>query len=219
MEEEIKFNPAPGMQPSLPTNKEMRTAARAALKGRWTNPVLCALVFMLISCVISLLTGSENHTVMFCGFVLTLLVVLPLGFGYQVAFLRHMRGEEADDLVTRPFNAFKAYSRYLGTSLLYTLFICLWTLLLIVPGIIMGLAYAMTPYIMHDHPELSPIECIRKSKAMMQGHKWQLFCLGLSFIGWLLLGILTLGILTLWVQPWMECSHAKFYEELKSLER
>lgn len=74
----------------------------------------------------------------------------------------------------------------------------------------------MTPYIMDEHPELSADECIEASKKMMAGYKWKLFLLDLGFIGWLLLCVLTLGILTLWVQPWMECSHVKFYDELKA---
>jgi uncharacterized membrane protein len=150
------------------------------------------------------------------GTALTLLIATPLGFGYSVALLRHMHGEPDDDLVTRPFMAFKDYGRYLGTSLLMVVYIFLWMLLLIIPGIIKGYSYAMTPYIMDEHPELSADECIEASKKMMAGYKWKLFLLDLGFIGWLILCVLTLGILTLWVQPWMECSHVKFYDELKA---
>ncbi|MBQ9417159.1 MAG: DUF975 family protein [Bacteroidales bacterium] len=216
MQEEPHFDPNTEANTPSASNSELRAAARAALRGRWTNPVLCTLVYMVIASITSVFTNSESTAVNLVGIALTLFIVVPLAYGYSVAFLRHMRGEETDDLVTRPFDAFKSYSRYLGTSLLYTLLVCLWTLLLIVPGIIMSFAYAMTPYIMHDHPELTPMECIRASKAMMKGHKWQLFCLRLSFIGWALLCILTLGIGTLWLQPYMQCADAKFYEELKA---
>ena len=201
-----------------PTLKSYRSAAKSALSGHWVNAVLCTLVVTLIVGVCSALSGvSEDLPLLFVvGFALTLLIAVPLGFGYSVALLRHMHGEPDDDLVTRPFQAFKDYGRYLGTSLLMTVYVFLWSLLLIIPGIIMGYAYAMTPYIMHEHPELSASECIDASKKMMKGHKWRLFLLDLSFIGWLLLCVLTLGILTLWVQPWMECSHVSFYEQLKS---
>ena len=201
-----------------PTLKSYRSAAKSALSGHWVNAVLCTLVVTLIVCVCSALSGvSESLPLLFVvGFALTLLIAVPLGFGYSVALLRHMHGEPDDDLVTRPFQAFKDYGRYLGTSLLMTVYVFLWSLLLIIPGIVKGYAYAMTPYIMHEHPELSASECIDCSKKMMKGHKWRLFLLDLSFIGWLLLCVLTLGILTLWVQPWMECSHVSFYEQLKS---
>ena len=97
--------------------------------------------------------------------------------------------------------------------LLYTL---LWTLLLVIPGIIKGYAYSMTPYVMNDHPELDAEDCIHESRMIMRGHKWKLFCLDLSFIGWAILCLFTLGIGFLWLQPYMESSHAKFYEELKA---
>ncbi len=201
-----------------PTLKSYRSAAKSALSGHWVNAVLCTLVVTLIVGVCSALSGVSEHLPLLfvVGFALTLLIAVPLGFGYSVALLRHMHGEPDDDLVTRPFQAFKDYGRYLGTSLLMTVYVFLWSLLLIVPGIVKGYAYAMTPYIMHEHPELSANECIDASKKMMNGHKWRLFLLDLSFIGWLLLCVLTLGILTLWVQPWMECSHVSFYEQLKS---
>ena len=201
----------------MPANKEMRAAAKGALKGHWTNAVLCTLVFYIIAVVVSCISGTGDVPVLsLIGCALSLLVLVPLDFGYSVAFLRHMQGEPDDDLVTRPFQAFKDYGRYLGTGLLMAVFVFLWALLLIIPGIIMSYAYAMTPYIMHEHTELSASECIAKSKQMMKGYKWKLFLMDLGFIGWLLLCVLTLGILTLWIQPWMECSHVKFYEELKA---
>ena len=74
----------------------------------------------------------------------------------------------------------------------------------------------MAPYIAEDNPELGPGECLRRSEALMYGHKMDLFMLHLSFIGWILLGILSLGIGLLWVTPWMEMAQVKFYEELKA---
>lgn len=212
---EETFNP--NTSAMMPENKEIRAAAKATLSGRWTNPVLCTLVCMIIGCICGGISEVPNAPVLsLLGVVLYVLVALPYGFGYDVAFLRHVRGEAVDDLVTRPFDAFKDYGRYLGTSFLVMLFVLLWSLLLIVPGIIMGYAYAMTPYIMKDNPELGAMECIKKSKAMMNGYKWKLFLLDLGFIGWILLCIVTLGIFTLWLSPWMTSARARFYEELKA---
>ena len=190
---------------AMPSNMAMRAAAKAELKGNWTQPVLCTLVFLVVFSA----AGSILSLVSF-------LVLFPLTFGFTLTFLNYMRGESREDMIGQPFLAFKEYGRYLGTSLLVNIFTYLWTLLLIVPGIIMGYAYAMTPYIMKDNPELGAMECIKKSKAMMRGYKWKLFLLDLGFIGWILLGCLTFGIYFLWLKPWMECSRAKFYEELKA---
>ena len=217
---EQTFNPGAPVA-AMPSNRQIRAAAKATLRGRWLNPVLCTLVVLLITGVCSAfqtyesVPNSTNAILGIIGLSLTFLVVNPLSFGYDVSFLQHVRGADVDDLVTRPFSAFKEYGRYLGTSLLMTIYLFLWALLLIVPAVIMGYAYAMTPYIMADHPELSPSECIAKSRQMMKGRKWKLFLLDLGFIGWMLLAIVTLGVYTLWLMPWITCSHVQFYEELK----
>lgn len=199
--EEQTFNPN---KAEMPRNSEIRRSARYALKGNWTQAVLATLVFSLIT--------AAAGSIPFAG----LLVVCPLEFGFMLCFLRLIRGEDSSEMVGDQFSVFSKYGRTLGTSLLMTLYILLWCLLFVIPGIIKGYSYAMTPYIMDEHPELSADECIEASKKMMAGSKWKLFLLDLGFIGWLILCVLTLGILTLWVQPWMECSHVKFYDELKA---
>jgi uncharacterized membrane protein len=74
----------------------------------------------------------------------------------------------------------------------------------------------MTPYILHDNPEMGVSDSLRRSQQMMKGFKTKLFLLDLSFIGWLLLGFITFGIGLLWVCPYMATARAKFYEELKA---
>jgi uncharacterized membrane protein len=94
--------------------------------------------------------------------------------------------------------------------------ITLWSLLLVIPGIIKSLSYAMTMYIVKDHPELTVNEAIDLSKDMMYGHKYDLFYLYISFIGWYLLSILTLGIGTFWLMPYIQTAQASFYEDVKA---
>ena len=199
--EEQTFNPNVA---EMPRNKEIRRAARYALKDNWTQAVLATLVFTLVECA----AGS----IPFAG----LLVVCPLTFGFSLCFLRMVRGEDSSEMVGDQFSVFNKYGRYLGGSLLMTLYIILWCLLLIIPGIVKSYAYAMTPYVMNDRPDLDADDCIHESRMMMKGYKWKLFCLDLSFIGWAILCIFTLGIGLLWLQPYIEASHAKFYEELKA---
>ncbi|MDR2806022.1 MAG: DUF975 family protein, partial [Dysgonamonadaceae bacterium] len=114
------------------------------------------------------------------------------------------------------FEGFKNYGKVLGTTLLTTLYIFLWMLLLIIPGIIKSYSYAMTPYLLRDNPELGADELICKSMEMMKGHKKKLFLLDLSFIGWGLLCIYTLGSGFLWLAPYISSSHAAFYEDLRA---
>jgi uncharacterized membrane protein len=98
------------------------------------------------------------------------------------------------------------------------LFVFLWSLLLIIPGIIAALSYAMAFYILADDKEktVKAMEAIDKSKVMMYGYNWKLFCLGLRFFLLSLLCILTLGIGFLWLMPYMQVSLAKFYDDVKA---
>ncbi len=92
------------------------------------------------------------------------------------------------------------------------------TLLFIIPGIIASYSYAMTEYILADHPELSATEAISRSKQMMGGNKWRLFCLQFSFIGWSILCSFTFGIGNLWMTPYKQAATAVFYREVSGTE-
>ncbi len=207
----------------MSTNKELRSAARSELSGYWTMPVLATLVYFLISAVCGVPqtvqsafpTSSAGVIFSGVGLALSILVLVPLGYGFVLCFLNFVRGSK-EDTVDRMFDGFRTYGRAIGVQLLTAVFEFLWMLLLVVPGIIKCFAYSMTVYIAQDHPELSANECIDRSQDMMRGHKWELFMLYLSFIGWFLLSILSLGIGLLWLVPYVNVSVAKFYEELKA---
>lgn len=102
------------------------------------------------------------------------------------------------------------------TMLLKAIYLTLWSLLFIVPGVIKGYEYAMVPYLLLDHPEMSRQEIFAESKRMMMGNKWDAFVLDLSFIGWHLLGACTFGILTfLYVNPYQYYTEAELYHVLR----
>lgn len=112
------------------------------------------------------------------------------------------------------FSYFKSWSVAIVTRLLKNLYIFLWTLLFIIPGTIAKYKYSMTSFILAENPELSPSEAIARSKDLMDGYKWDLFCLEFSFIGWDILCVLTLGILCFWVIPYKHAAMAAFYRSL-----
>lgn len=99
-------------------------------------------------------------------------------------------------------------------QLLQTVYIFLWTMLLIIPGILAIYNYALTSYLLAEYPELSASEAIKRSKQMMRGNRWRLFCLHLSFIGWDILCMLTLGIGNLWLRPYKCAADAAFYRDV-----
>ena len=113
------------------------------------------------------------------------------------------------------FEGFKKFWIAFGTYFLMMIFLFLWLLLLIIPGIIAALSYSQTFYILAEDNSISPLDAITKSKELMKGNKWKFFLLGLRFIGWILLGVLTMGIGFVWIGPYMMISFAKFYDDVK----
>ena len=118
----------------------------------------------------------------------------------------------------RLFTAFRNVNYFINVNLtgfFKWLLIALWSLLLIVPGIMKYYSYAMTELLLVDHPEYSPIQAIDESKKMMQGHRIELFRLQMEFALWFLLVFITYGIAALWVAPYYNTAKAKFYLDLK----
>ncbi|MBQ7710020.1 MAG: DUF975 family protein [Bacteroidales bacterium] len=151
---------------------------------------------------------------------LTTLVSILLIYPFSVGFLNSLRkllvtGD--NNLVPNAFHiAFSNYWHKVWAMLWAYILTVLWSLLFIIPGIIKSFSYAMTPFIIEEYPELTATEAIHRSRMMMRGHKFDLFWLLLSFIGWGILNIFTLGIGTLWLVPYMETSMAAFYGEVKN---
>lgn len=186
-------------------SKYFREAAWAQLTGNWKPAVLVTLVYILI---VGAMEGAKSLS------FLSIFVLGPLSYGYYVSFLNSKRTGEVVR-IENLFDGFKDYVRVFLTNLLQSIYIVLWTLLLIVPGIIKSISYSQTFFVLKDNPELKNNAAIERSMAMMEGHKMEYFCLILSFIGWLLLGILTLGIGLLWVNPYIATATAHFYEYVK----
>jgi uncharacterized membrane protein len=187
----------------MKTNSELRADARSQLKGTWLAAVGLVLVYSLILGAASALLGIG-----------LLILGGPLTLGCIGYFSRKARGEPV------VFgNLFDGFNDLFGKSfLLYVfqgIFIFLWSLLFCIPGLIKTLSYSMSYFILRDNPGIKPIDAITASRNMMNGHKWQLFCLCFSFIGWALLCVLSFGIGYLWLCPYIIQSMANFYEDLK----
>ena len=192
----------------MKTNKELRAQALASLKGNWGPAVLLSLILLAISGVSSFVPGIS--------LLVSFLVTLPLSVGVYEAFRRLVLGEKVqliDYSFNLGFNNWKHNAPVMGLMTIYTI---LWSLLLIVPGIIKSLSYALTPYIVAEQPELSANESIELSMKMMDGHKMDLFLIILGFLGLAVLCIFTLCIGYLWLAPYMYAKMAAFYEDVKA---
>ena len=187
----------------LKQNSELRAEARVALTDKWVMGAVTTLVFGVVS-------GAASYIPV----VGSILVALPMMYGYAIVMLSVMRGGEMN--IGGLFDGFNDFGRIVGTKLLQAIYTFLWTLLLVIPGIIKNYSYAMTDFILKDQPELANNAAIEKSMAMMDGNKMKLFLLDLSFIGWAILCLFTFGIGFLFLQPYVQSAHAAFYEDLKA---
>jgi len=188
---------------------ELRSMSRAQLKENWGTPILVCIVFSLILIVLNLIP----HV----GSIATLILTGPLMLGFIYFFVNFVRGENPK--IDALFLGFDNLGKSLGLYLLQGLFVFLWSLLLIIPGIIAQFRYAMAFYILKDNPEIGVKEALTQSSEMMNGYKINFFILNLTFIGWFFLSCLTCGIGLLWFIPYISTTQANFYNELKQLNQ
>lgn len=164
---------------------QFKIAAKEALKGKWGIAIGVFFIYSILSAI----TGFIPDGYLWLSGLILIFFVGPLSVGYQWFFLEVKRNSKLK--VEMLFDGFKKnYVRSLTSSLLVSIFLFLWFLLLIVPGIIKCLSYSMTYFILRDRPEISALDAINESRRLMHGKKKNLFYLGLSFIGWYLIPIL-----------------------------
>lgn len=171
---------------------ECKKVAKEIMKNNWIMGFVAVLIFALISGALGASTGGVGTIIL--GSSLTIAVYnvfisAYLGKGYEIEYM--LKGHD------------KGLTNRIALSALKTLYIFLWSLLFIVPGIIKSYSYFLAEFISREHPDKSAQECIEESRKLMDGHKMELFVLNLSFLGWHLLSILTCGILYIWVLPYI----------------
>ena len=225
-----------------------RARAREALRGNWVTAVLVYLVaglligssdspsfnfnlnieaghvdFSLSQNLEQFLEGTLGLAMPLVLTVSLLLLVVRLALGgvmsmgratYSLNLIDGVEAEFADLFV-----GFRRFYDALIMNVVSILMVFLGALLFVVPGIILGYAYAMAPYILAENPEITGTEALRLSRQMMKGHKWELFWLELTFIGWSILAAFTLGLGNLALEPYKGISKASFYRDVKAQSR
>ena len=177
-----------------------------ALKGKWGVTIGTLFVAFCIQAAAQYIPVLG----LFSGILL-----FPLNVGTLLLMLRVVRDEQPLDIGTI-FQPFDQYLRYIWAYIRLFIFCLLWTLLLIIPGIIAGIRYSMTIYIMLDDPQCSAKDAMTESIAIMYGHKWQFFGYTLLFSLISFVGVLcTLGIGLFWLIPWAGSFMASFYESVR----
>lgn len=203
--------------------KAMRTRARQLLAGHWKTAVTLSLSYG----VLLVLTAVLRDKTMAVGTIATLIVGLvgvSLVYGFY-SLVQADNDPETETTLTWPGSLWligenNRLKVNVIAYVLVSLFTFLWTLLLIVPGIIKALSYSQTYYILADAQandvEMSAMEAIKTSQMIMKGHKWEFFCLQLSFLGWMILAGLTFGIGWLWLGPYLSTTKACYYDYVAS---
>lgn len=186
-------------------NRDLMRMARESLASRWG----LAIGIMFLYWVVGIAVGL----VPIAGPIAQHIVAGALMLGLSIVFLNIARRTNVE--VAQLFEGFQHFATALAAYLLMALFILLWSLLLIIPGVIATLSYAMTYYVIADEPDISALDAIRRSKEMMRGNKWKLFCLYFRFMGWIVLCILTLGVGFIWLIPYMNTTAAHFYGDIR----
>ena len=225
--------------------KELKAKGKAAFQANYWKCVVVALVFALIlggsagtgknrvnnaeaeqggrtileelrampKGAIAMIAGALVGVSVIAGAV-KLLVVNPLRVGCSRFFLTNSdHPAELDEL---GFGFKNGYGNMVVAMLLRDLFIALWMLLFVIPGVIHAYAYRMVPFILAENPDTSAMDAIRLSKEMMRGHKWNAFVLDLSFFGWYILAALTADIVgVLWTNPYKDATDAELYKAIR----
>lgn len=228
------------------TRKELKERAKVAFKRNYWKCVLTGFLLMLLTGAVVGSSGVKGNLEEFeadlnmaatqagisvgtvVGILLgimgvSMLIALainvflknPLVVGVNRFFLKNA---EEPATIKEWVYSFKEgrFLKTVGALLLTNIFVSLWCLLLVIPGIIKMYDYYMVGYILADDPDMSAMDALRKSKEMMRGHRWNTFVLNLSFIGWTLLGAITFGIVDIfYVRPYMEATDAELYLNLK----
>lgn len=207
------------------TNQEYKTRSHEALRFNWSPAVLATVILMLV--VIIYVGASETPTFMGLSqnvqlalsggsLIFAFLIYYPLEVGYYNAMRVFVIDGDKDATVNMWKFTTNNYLHIVWGYVVMEIKLLLWTMLFIIPGIIKSFAYAMTPFILVEFPELTANEASKLSDELMKGHKFDLFYLLLSFIGWFLLCLFTAGIGFLWLEPYVTGALAVFYEDVKS---
>lgn len=223
------------------TRAELKIRAKAAVKMYYWKMVLVALILSMIgggassvgsrsasdnsagSGASSMFEGINMQVAMIAVIIVLVVVVIALALsvfvfnvlevGCRGFFSCSMTEDPELGLIADGFT--QNYWNCVKTQFLKSLFIGLWSLLFVIPGVIKAYEYRMVPYLLAEHPEMSSGEIFARSKEMMQGNKWDTFVLDISFVGWVLLSGITLGILYIfWVGPYIAATDAALYHRI-----
>ena len=188
------------------SRQELKAKAKEQIKG---NIGILFVMMLIVGAV-----GGLANVIPVVGSIAAAIVIIPaFSIAMVIVYLKLVSGVKPE--IAELFQHFNKFWASFKVTFFMGLFTMLWSLLLYIPGIIKGLSYSMSMYILAENPDMPALEAIDRSKKMMDGHKMELFVLMLSFIGWYLLCMVTFGIAAIYVGPYMSATMANFYNSIK----
>lgn len=191
-------------------NRDLMISARESLRNNWGLAIGVTVIMVAIQVALNLFGNIPVIGPIFS--IGGLLISGALALGVAIFWLSLSRTGYAT--ISQVFSGFSRFGTAFLTYLLVMIFVLLWTLLLIVPGIIAAIRYSQVWFVLTDNPQMDALDAINRSKQLMRGNKWKYFCLQWRFFGWALLCVLTMGIGFLWLCPYIAMSQTKFYDDL-----
>ena len=190
---------------------------RAALKAEAKQEIKGKIgILFLISLIIAVISGAAGAILSLIpgGAIVATIVITP-AFLLSTTRIYLNIAKGGTPKAADAFCGFDDFWSAFKVTFLIEIKVFLWSLLFVIPGIIKAISYSMATYILAENKGKSARECIKESKEMTNGHKMELFVLGLSFIGWALLCSVTFGIASIWVIPYVQATFANAYNSLK----
>ena len=215
---------------------QLKAEAKSITKNAAVSAYVFTLIYLVITFVLSLIlefatgsTAAELSAIMEMDIpfptlglsplmvtfisILISLVSMVLSAGYVIYTMGVRKGRVMP--YATMFDGFTFVGKVIILQILVGIYVFLWSLLFFIPGIIAGYRYRFALYNLCDNPQISPSEALRMSKAQTFGHKWELFVLDLSFLGWNILCGFTLGILSIWIMPYIQQTDIGYFEACK----
>ena len=214
------------------TCSDYRRIARENLAGNWGKSILVTFVAAVFGALLTGVSFSFNidaeilaelpatlqrYVALLVSIMSFLgLVQFIVGGTVQLGYTKYLLNQynKASFDISNLFSEFDRFTQGFLQNFLRGLYVFLWSLLFVIPGIVKSYSYAMTPFIMAENPDMTANEAITASRELMDGHKGELFILDLSFFGWALLNLLTLGLGSLALNPYMNAARAAFYKDI-----
>ena len=193
---------------------EFKSLAKAQISGNIGILFLCSLVYGAIIFAASLVGSFSPLVGGIASSLASFLLTPPFAVSLALIYLALINGVKP--VVGDIFKGFEYFAKALWLYFLVTFFTILWSMLLVVPGIIKGISYSMAFYILAENPDMTAREALNESKRITKFHIGDLFILELSFIGWVLLIMVTCGLAAIYVGPYMQATIANAYKALSA---